>query len=286
MAGAVRDDIESVRDGLRAVGEGGRDPVPIRTGGRDEVAELAVAANRMIEQLAGSEAERDAADQARRDLIAAVSHDLRTPLTSIQGYAEALADGTVADTRRAAGVILTESRRLERLVRDLLQLARLDARGFTLERVPVELHELAAACADGFGPEAEAAGVALEVTAVPAVVDADPDRLAQVVANLVENALKYARSRIGIDLAVDGGWARVTVSDDGPGIDPADRDHVFERLYVARHVPVRKESGSGLGLAIVRELVGAMGGMVGVGDAASGGQLWFALPLASEATGA
>jgi signal transduction histidine kinase len=128
--------------------------------------------------------------------------------------------------------------------------------------------------------------VAIDVTTVPAVVEADPDRLAQVVGNLVENALKYARSRIGIDLAVDGTWARVTVSDDGPGIDPADRDHVFERLYVARHVPVRKESGSGLGLAIVRELVGAMGGTVGVGDAASGGQLWFALPLASEATGA
>jgi two-component system sensor histidine kinase BaeS len=251
------------------------DPPP---GAADEVADL----SRSINAMAGALERSRGLDQ---QFLLSVSHDLRTPLTSIQGYAEALADGTVADARRAAGVILTESGRLERLVRDLLQLARLDARGFTLERVPVELHELAAACADGFAPEAEAAGVTIDVAAVPAEVVADPDRLAQVVANLLENALKFAQGRIQVDVTTDDGWARVTVTDDGPGIDAADREHVFERLYVARHVPARKESGSGLGLAIVRELVSAMGGTVGVGDGAAGGQLWFALPLAPEATG-
>ena len=208
-----------------------------------------------------------------------MSHDLRTPLTSIQGYAEAIADGTMDDAHHAGSVILSESRRLDRLVRDLLELARLDARQFSLQAAPVELHDLVEACVDGFAPESAAAGVTVTVDAVPAVVSGDADRLAQVVANLLDNALKFAHTAVTVRVAMVDGAVRVSVEDDGPGIDDADRPHVFERLYVARHRPARKESGSGLGLAIVRELVLAIGGTVGAEVAERGGaRLWFQLP--------
>ena len=241
-------------------------------GSRDEVADLARSINAMAGALERSRV-------LEQQFLLSVSHDLRTPLTSIQGYAEALSDGTIDDAPRAGTVILVEAQRLHRLVRDLLELARLDAHRFSLEETSVELHDLVEACVEGFGPEAEAAGIAMAVTAPPAIVTADPDRLTQVVANLLDNALKFAARRVHVTVSSSDGRARVTVEDDGPGIDPVDRPHIFERLYTTRHRPVRKESGSGLGLAIVRELVLAMGGTVGVDAADRGGaRIWFDLP--------
>ncbi len=242
-------------------------------GASDEVAEVARSINAMADALERSRG-------LEQQFLLSVSHDLRTPLTSIQGYAEALSDGTTADAPLAGSVILAESRRLGRLVRDLLELASLDARRFSLEATAVELHDLVEACVEGFGPEADAAGVEVEVVTEPVVVLADPDRLAQVVANLLDNALRFADRRVSVSVAVVGVRARVSVHDDGPGIDPVDQPHVFERLYVAHHRPVRKENGSGLGLAIVRELVTAMGGSVGVDASQHGGALlWFELPV-------
>ena len=241
-------------------------------GARDEVADLSRSINAMAEALERSRG-------LEQQFLLSVSHDLRTPLTSIRGYAEAMADGTGLPAEHAGTVILSESRRLERLVRDLLELAHLDARSFSLRSDVVELDDLVAACADGFAPEAAAAGVAITVRAVPAVVHGDHDRLAQVVANLLENGLKYATSELVVRVASDGGRARVSVDDDGPGIAPVDLPHVFDRLYVARHQPVRRESASGLGLAIVRELVAAMGGTTGAEPSPTGGaRLWIELP--------
>ncbi len=193
-----------------------------------------------------------------------MSHDLRTPLTSIRGYAEAIADGTAPEPAAAGEVILTESRRLERLVRDLLDLARLESHQFTLALTPVNLVDVAAATVDGFRPDAEANRIRLVMVGATdsITVRADPDRLAQVVANLVDNAMKYASSTVTIGTSLDDGRATLVVDDDGPGIATEDLPHVFERLYVSRHQPVRKETGSGLGLAIVHELVLAMGGTV------------------------
>lgn len=250
--------------------------VPEPAGGaRDEVADLSRSINAMAATLERSRV-------LEQQFLLSVSHDLRTPLTSIQGYAEALADGTLNDGAGAGTVIAAEARRLDRLVRDLLELARLDARSFRFELTNVELHDLVEACVEGFAPEAEAAGVTINVETVPAVVWGDPDRLAQAVANLLENALKFARSRVDVRVAVADGRATASVDDDGPGINAADRPHVFERLYVARHRPVRKESGSGLGLAIVRELVAAMDGTVGAAEGTRGGaRLYFSLPLAA-----
>jgi two-component system sensor histidine kinase BaeS len=244
---------------------------------RDEVADLSRSINAMAAALERSR-------RLDQQFLLSVSHDLRTPLTSIRGYAEALADGTTGDAARAGTVILSESRRLDRLVRDLLELGRLDAGAFSLEPAPVELDELVSACVEGFGPEAEAAGVTVELVAEPVVVTGDADRLAQVVANLLDNALRYARTAVAVSVWADPahGRAMVSVDDDGPGIAAEDRPHVFERLYVSRQSPVRREVGSGLGLAIVRELVVAMGGTVGVDATAGGGaRLWFSLPLAT-----
>ncbi len=225
-------------------------------GRRDEPAELARAINAMAEGLERSRG-------LERQFLLSVSHDLRTPLTSIRGYAEALRDGAGVDPARSAEVILAESGRLDRLVRDLLELARLDARQFALEPRPVDLHAVTADAVEAFAPLAEDADVTLRTVGdgpVPATIDLD--RWAQVVGNLVENGLRYAATTLEVAIADDAGGLVVRVDDDGPGIDAADLPHVFERLYVAQHRPADRESGSGLGLAIVRELVEAMGGTV------------------------
>jgi len=247
-------------------------------GGNDELSSLRRSINSMAETLERSRG-------VERQFLLSVSHDLRTPLTSIRGYAEAIADGAIANPADAGNVILAESRRLERLVRDLLDLAKLESREFSFEQQPVDLSDIAAGTADGFRPEADDAAVTISVIATdPAVVVGDPDRLAQVTANLVENALKFATSSVRIEVSAQERWGLLDVVDDGPGIATEDLPHVFERLYVSRHEPRRKEAGSGLGLAIVRELVNAMGGQVRASATPGGGAcLSIALPLASDA---
>jgi two-component system, OmpR family, sensor kinase len=208
-----------------------------------------------------------------RQFLLSVSHDLRTPLTSIRGFAEALADGTTTDTQKAAGIIASEARRLQRLVADLLDLAKLDARGFSLDLRPTDVPEVVGDTAHGFAPTAEALGLSVVVHdpvveggAVMPPAGADPDRLAQVVANLVENACKYAARTIDVGTwyrhGTRGAEALITVDDDGPGIATDDLPHVFERLWTAGRGDHARPVGSGLGLAIVAELVGAMGGTI------------------------
>lgn len=235
-------------------------PVPAR--GDPEVVALAGAINRMSDDL------RRAREHERQFLLS-VSHELRTPLTSIRGYAEAVADGTTDDARGAAAVILAESDRLGRLVADLLDLARLQTDRFALFVAPVDLAAAATAAAEAQRPVVEEAGLVLAVSApVPGpVVVADPDRLAQVVANLVENAARFATTRVevGAGTTGSGGTAGsggvVWVADDGPGIAASDLPHVFERHVTSDRAGTRR-IGTGLGLAIVAELVGAMGGSV------------------------
>ena len=229
----------------------------------DEIAEVANALNVMASEL-------EAARGSERAFLLNVSHDLRTPLTSIRGYAEALADGTLDGEdpearRRAAGVIMSESRRLERLVRDLLDLSRLDTHQFSLHPRSVDAGNVVRDSVAAFRPHAAELGIALSIADGPAIpADLDPDRLGQIVANLVENALKYARTAVEVAVTgtaepASGDAVTVSVADDGPGI-PADvGDRVFERLYTGRDGPGRA-IGTGLGLTIVRELSVAMGG--------------------------
>lgn len=236
----------------------------------DELAELSRSINGMASSLERSRA-------LEQQFLLSVSHDLRTPLTSIKGYADAIDDDKV-DPKRAAAVIRTESRRLERLVTDLLDLARLQSRSFSLHLETLDLSaavHTATEAAAASGPEVSFH----PVTTGPLPVRADPDRIAQVLANLVENAAKFARTSVFVSARAEGSWVTVTVDDDGHGIAAGDLPHVFERLYVARERPERKENSSGLGLAIVRELVHAMGGEVEAGSAPNGGaRLSFRLP--------
>jgi len=241
----------------------------------DELAGLTRSFNAMADEL-------ESARGHERAFLLSVSHDLRTPLTSIRGYAEAIGDGTIeepGERTRAAHVIETEARRLERLVADLLDLARLDAHEFSLTVRPTDAREVVETTVAGFRPAARDYGITLLVhpgDAVPA--DTDPERLGQIVANLVENALKYAHTTVRVDVArVDRG-IEVRVADDGPGIPVDEQDRVFDRLYTARPVAGRPV-GTGIGLAIVRELAQAMGGTARC-DAVDGAGAHFTVVIA------
>ena len=238
--------------------------VPENPDDGEELAGLARSINAMAEGL-------ERAKGLERQFLLSVSHDLRTPLTSIRGFAEALAEGRAPDPAHAAGIISAEARRLERLVADLLELAKLDARRFTLDVRATDVAEVVTDTAEGFRPAADAAGIALTVTDQQGLMAAaDPDRLAQILANLVENALKFARTTIAVGSARAGAGIAVWVEDDGPGIPVDDLPHVFEPFWHSTRSPAR-EVGTGLGLAIVAELVAAMGGTVKAEPLAAGG---------------
>ena len=245
--------------------------VPVGPHDYPEFASLAGSINDMAQSLEDGRARE-------RHLLLAVSHDLRTPLTSIRGFAEAIQDGAIEDSGHAADVIIAESRRLERLVGDLLDLTKLEAGQMSISMRPTDAAELVSTTAEAFRPAADKNGrqIVVDVPGVDAAmipgdaasylrrpVAADPDRLAQLLANLIENALTFARSTVTVSL-VDQPGARtcaITVEDDGPGIAPEDLERVFERFYRADRGPNR-QVGSGLGLAIVAELASAMGGAV------------------------
>ena len=247
--------------------------VPENPDDGEELAGLARSINAMAEGLERSR-------RLERQFLLSVSHDLRTPLTSIRGFADALADGKAADPAHAAGIISAEARRLERLVGDLLELAKLDARRFTLDVRATDVAEVVSDTAEGFRPAADAAGVALVVeTERGTTAAADPDRLAQVMANLIENALKFAAGTIRVGSAGAVAW----VEDDGPGIADADLAHVFEPFWQSSRVPAR-EAGTGLGLAIVAELVAAMGGTVRAEPLPAGGTRMVVTLRAWQAT--
>ena len=239
---------------------------PSGRGDYPEFASLAGSINGMAQSLQDGRARE-------RHLLLSVSHDLRTPLTSIRGFAEAIQDGAIEDNAQAADVIIAESRRLERLVGDLLDLTKLEARQMSIAIRPTDVAEVVTTTAEGFRPAAAKSGLAIVLrvpghdgmpgSAPPPPVAADPDRLAQLLANLLENAMTFARSTVTVTLAEDhaSGRSVVTVDDDGPGIAPGDLQRVFERFYRADRGPNR-QMGSGLGLAIVAELATAMGGTV------------------------
>jgi two-component system OmpR family sensor kinase len=237
-----------------------------------EFAQLADSINSM-----GSNLVR-ARDQERQFLLS-VSHELRTPLTSIRGYADAVVEGATDDPVGAATVISSEARRLERLVQDLLDLARLDADRFSLEVRAVDGAEVVSRVVEGFQHRARQLGLELSLAPGsdgPVWVHADSDRLGQVVANLVENAASFANRTIvvGMTAAAPGaapsgpaagagslGAPVIWVVDDGPGIRAQDLPLVFDRHFSSDRVRGRHR-GSGLGLAIVAELATAMGAAV------------------------
>jgi len=231
--------------------------VPVRQREDPEFRQLAASINAMGDNLVR-------AREQERQFLLSVSHELRTPLTSIRGYAEAVLDGATDDPVSAAGVISHEARRLERLVQDLLDLARLEADRFSLTIREVDAADVVRRVVDGFRPRAAELGLALDLapgSEVVTPVSADSDRLGQIVANLVENAASFAASRVVVGVAGGPDGAVLWVDDDGSGIPPDQLTRVFERYVTSDRAPGRG-TGSGLGLAIVSELAAAMGATV------------------------
>ncbi len=241
----------------------------------DELAELARSVNEMAATIERS-------DELERQFLLSVSHDLRTPLTSIRGYAEALATGSISDTDWATSVIRREADRLDRLVRDLLDLARLNARSFSVDAVAVDLAEAVRASVDMLLFRAQEADVELRAGALVDVsVLADGDRMMQVIGNLIDNALKFAATEVVISVEAEESMARVHVDDDGAGIPEPEWPLVFERHFTTNRNQHRGDAGTGLGLALVAQLAEAFGGTASVGQASSGGaRFTVSLPVA------
>jgi two-component system phosphate regulon sensor histidine kinase PhoR len=219
------------------------------------------------------------ADQVRRDFVANVSHELRTPLTAIRGYVEALLDESPTDdARHFLQIIFRHTTRMERLVGDLLRLARLDARQETPDRIQADLPALVDGVVSELSPLAEGRGTVVTVAIDESArrLTTDPARLHDVIRNLLENAITYAPEdgRVQVSArAVDRGIV-IEVADDGPGIPPADLERVFERFYRVDKSRARNPGGTGIGLAIVKHLVELLGGSVRASNARDGGAVF------------
>lgn len=231
--------------------------VPIPVGANDELGQLAETLDQMRRRLRGLET-------ARRDFIANASHELRTPIASLGGFIELLDDDPEPDAETRHEFVRTMRGQIERLTKlstDLLDLSRLDADALSLQSEPIDLGGLASEVAAEFAAAAERHDSRVEVEggSQEPLAQADRARTAQILRILIDNALKHTApgTEISIAPASTTTEACLTVSDDGPGIDPRSRDRIFDRFYTADSV-----SGSGLGLAIARELARAMGGDV------------------------
>jgi two-component system phosphate regulon sensor histidine kinase PhoR len=228
------------------------------------------------------------ADKMRRDFVANVSHELRTPLTAIRGYVEALAEGdaNADETQRFLAIIMRHAARMERLVQDLLRLARLDARQESLEIAACDVRTVAQAVAGDLAPalEARAQRFETEIADSAHLVSADPAKLHDVLRNLVANASAYAPEHSTITVATrptrDG--VAIDVLDQGPGIPEEDRTRIFERFYRVDKSRARDPGGTGLGLAIVKHLVELMNGSIEV-ESAIGRGTQFTVRLARAA---
>ena len=223
---------------------------------RDEVGELARAFNAMAAELAE-------VDRVRRDLVANVSHELRTPISALQAVLENMVDGVEPADPETLRTMLAQVERLGRLVTQLLDLSRLESGVVPLQRrrfeVGAVLEEVATLA------RLHAAGVEVKVSAEDGVLaDGDPERVHQVVANLVENAVRYSPPGgvVSLHASADGGAVVVTVDDEGPGIPPEEAGRVFERFYRADAARSSSQGGAGLGLAIARWIVDLHGGSI------------------------
>ncbi len=266
--------IERLRLGTARLAEGDLG-AKVKVEGHDELAALAEDFNRMAATLEQARMREREADEARRDLVAAVSHDLRTPLASVRALIEAVADGVVDDPETRARYLASargEVTKLGRLVDDLFELARIDAGLLQLELEETSLHDLVSDTLSSFGHEAERRGIRLVGEVSPEVdpVLASPSKLQRVLYNLVSNALRHtpADGTVFLRAEPEEAAVRVEVADTGEGIAPEDLPRVFERSFRGEGSRsshgVGEESGAGLGLAIARGLVEAHGGKIDV----------------------
>jgi two-component system phosphate regulon sensor histidine kinase PhoR len=219
-------------------------------------------------------------DRVRRDFVANVSHELRTPLTAVRGYVEALMDESVEpeQRRKFLEVIDRHTGRMERLVRDLLRLARLDAQQETADVLAIDVAALFRAASADLAEriERQRLQIDIKVDTAAAVIEADPTKMQDALRNLIENAVNYSAegARIELEAHADGSRVVLSVSDYGPGLPETDLGRVFERFYRVDKSRSRDPGGTGLGLSIVRHLVELHGGRVSAGNRAEGGAVF------------
>jgi signal transduction histidine kinase len=245
----------------------------VQVGSRDEIGELAQAFNQMAQSLAHQET-------LRRNLMADIAHELRTPLTVMRGDLEALLDGILETTPEALGSLQEETLLLSRLVDDLRALALAEAGQLQLERQSIDLASLLQGVVAGFDLQAQSQDqtLVLDLPADLPAVEADSERVRQVTANLISNALHHApgSGRVVVSARGQHDQVQVSVADDGPGIAPEDLPHVFDRFWRGRE---SRAGGSGLGLAIAQELIRAHGGHIWVeSELGRGATFYYTLP--------
>jgi signal transduction histidine kinase len=264
-------DLRSLAATATQVAAGDRE---VRTGieRRDEIGDVAKAVDDMIEQLAAGEA-------ARTRLLAALSHDLRTPLAAAKAAVEALQDGVAEDAERYLAGVGNDIDVIAELVDDLFLLARLDAGSIGIETMPVDLVELADEASEALGPVAARRGVVIDVMASGNTkVHGAPRELGRAIRNLLDNALRHApaRSRVRVELSNGGPYVTLRVVDAGPGFSPAIRDTAFAEFTTGD--PARRSGGAGLGLAITKGIVDAHAGSLWIDDGI-GGSVAMRLPV-------
>ena len=252
--------------------------VPVR--GSDEVAEVMQAFNEMAEALQRSET-------LRQNMIADIAHELRTPLSVIQGNLQAMLDGVYPMTTEEVALIYDETLLLNHLVNDLRALTQAEAGQLHLDLEPVHPEDLVTSVADLFQDAARSQQITLQTRLEPnlPVIQADVHRLRQVFANLMSNALRHTPAGGSITLAAErvGNQVRFSVQDTGAGLTPEEQAHVFERFWRADASRSRDKGGSGLGLTIAKHLVEAHGGQMGVeSQPGQGATFWFTTPIAAE----
>lgn len=278
IGAGVMADLEAIRNALAAVSAGRRD-VRAEVAGTDDIARLGADVDAMIDRLAGEE-------QARRELITAVSHDLRTPITALRLLAEAIDDGIVDDAtrRRYAARMTTHVRALGALIDDLLELAQLQRGELDVEREPVDLVLLAGEAVEAMRPAADERRIALRAAPAerPAPAHVSPEKVQRVLFNLLENAIRHTAPGGAVDVTVDAApdpeGIEIVVADTGEGIAPADRPRVFEPFFRGGADAARTDPGAGLGLAISRAIVEAHSGSIELGDSARGTRVIVRLP--------
>jgi two-component system sensor histidine kinase BaeS len=260
LARAIARPVRELTAATRAVA-GGELGHQVTVRSKDDLGELARSFNQMSADLARS-------NRLRRQMTADIAHDLRTPLSIILGYAEALSDGKLRGTHEMYDAMHGEAQHLQRLIDDLRTLSLADAGELPLTKVQIAPQTLLERTASAYRVQAEQGEITLRVVAAPdlPLIDVDPDRMAQVLKNLMDNALRHTEpgGQIALVAESDAGAVHLCVRDNGAGISPEDLPYVFERFYRGDEARQQQDSASGLGLAIAKSLVEAHGGAISV----------------------